>query len=62
MNYRGPVVGDLMGKPIFQSMDYYGTVYEFDRIAECHDDELGVQNLKSTEIFVLPGLIYRRTS
>lgn len=60
MHYLGPVIGDFMGKPIFQSLEQSGTSYEFDRLATCNADECYIQDLKNSELFVRPGLIYRR--
>ncbi len=60
MHYMGPVIGDFMGKPIFQSLEQSGASYEFDRVASCDADEFFIQDLKDSELFVVPGLIYRR--
>jgi len=51
-----------MGRPIFASCDHSGTTYIFDRIADCDAEEIFVQDLKESEIFIQPGLIYRKTA
>jgi hypothetical protein len=60
MHYQGPVIGDFMGRPIFKSLEQSGTAYEFDRLANCDADGCFIQDLKNSELFVKPGLIYRR--
>jgi hypothetical protein len=54
-----PSIGQYMGRPIFESIEVQDEAYIFDRIAQYVDDGYPLDQLKSDEVLVEPGLIYR---
>ncbi len=57
----GPTVGMHLGKPIFQVIEANDTRFEYNRVAECDNDGCPLDQLKSGELMLKSGLIYKRT-
>jgi len=54
-------VGTHLGKPIRKSIESDGTVFQYDRIAECDHDGCPLDQLNKDEVMLKAGLIYKRT-
>ncbi|HEB98219.1 MAG TPA: hypothetical protein ENJ05_01800 [Thiotrichales bacterium] len=57
----GRLVGNFMGKPIFESIDVPEGHYVFDRIATYVDDGYPLDQLASNEIMYPEGIVYRQS-
>jgi hypothetical protein len=51
-----------MGKPIYESFQEQETRYVFDRLAKCDDEGCPLDQVKTGELLVTPGLIYKKAS
>jgi len=57
--HPGPLVGDYLGQPIYQTIESGNGTYVFDRIATNIDGEFPLDQLNRDELLIKPGLIYR---
>ena len=57
--HQGPLVGNYLGQPIYQTIESGNDTYVFDRIAESIDGEFPLDQLNKDELLIKPGLIYR---
>jgi len=54
-------VGTHLGKAIRKTIESEGTVFQYDRVAECDHDGCPLDQLEKDELMLKEGLIYKRT-
>ena len=58
----GRAIGSHLGKPIYESIQEEETRYTFDRLAKCDAEGCPLDQVKTNELLVTPGLIYKKAS
>lgn len=58
---RGQMVGTHLGKPIYEMIENDGTVFRYDRVAQCDHDGCPLDQLHKDEVMLKTGLIYKKT-
>lgn len=58
----GKTIGSHLGKPIYESFKDQGVTYIFDRLAKCDDEGCPLDQVRTDELLVQPGLIYKKAS
>lgn len=56
---KGSLIGNFLGKPIYETITKHNVTYVFDRIARYIDGEFPLDQLGKEEVLIRPGLIYR---
>ena len=56
---KRPLIGNFLGRPIYETITSRNMTYVFDRIARYIDGEFPLDQLGKEEVLIRPGLIYR---
>ncbi len=59
INYE--TVGTYLGKAIRKTIESDGSLFQYDRVAECDNDGCPLDQLNKDEVMLKAGLIYKRT-
>jgi len=60
-NIDHTTVGTHLGKPIRKTIESEGTVFQYDRLADCDNDGCPLDQLNKDEVMLKAGLIYKKT-
>ncbi len=60
-NIDPTIIGSHLGKPIHKTIESDGTVFQYDRLAECDNDGCPLDQLNKDEVMLKAGLIYKKT-